>query len=140
MRSTSDLAAIASHAQASLSRVEDWAEVIQEPLSVDVLREQELEEDGDALLVYDPQALQFSWNAEHASLRRYLERLLATLKPRWQQAFRLRFGFYDGRERNLAEVGRLLQVTRERTRQIEARGLELLRRAARRTILSLKKA
>lgn len=140
LRSTSDLAAMARHAQMPLSRVEDWAQVIQEPLSADVLRELELEEDEGTLLFEDPQALQFVWNAENASARRYLERLLATLKPRWQQVFRLRFGFHDGRERNLAEVGRLLQVTRERTRQIEFRGLEMLRRAARRTLLNVQRS
>lgn len=50
-------------------------------------------------------ALQFAWNAENANVRRYLKRLLATLAPRRQQVFRLRFGFYDGRERTLAEIG-----------------------------------
>ena len=37
----------------------------------------------------------------------------------------------DGEERNRAEVGRLLSVSRERVRQIELEAFERLRRAAR---------
>jgi RNA polymerase primary sigma factor len=39
----------------------------------------------------------------------------------------LRFGLEDGRSRTLKEVGRELNVTRERIRQIEAKTLRRLR-------------
>ena len=39
----------------------------------------------------------------------------------------LRFGFTDGHQRTLEEVGRDLKVTRERVRQVEARALRKLR-------------
>jgi RNA polymerase primary sigma factor len=40
----------------------------------------------------------------------------------------LRFGLADGNPCTLDEVGRRLKVTRERIRQIEAKGLQKMRR------------
>ena len=57
--------------------------------------------------------------------------LLGALTPHQQRVVRLRFGLDDGEERNRAEVGRLLSVSRERVRQIELEAFERLRRAAR---------
>jgi RNA polymerase sigma factor (sigma-70 family) len=56
--------------------------------------------------------------------------LLGALTPHQQTVMRLRFGLDDGQERNRAEVGRLLRVSRERVRQIEVEALARLRRAA----------
>jgi RNA polymerase sigma factor (sigma-70 family) len=56
--------------------------------------------------------------------------LLGALTPHQQVVVRLRFGLDDGEERNRAEVGRLLRVSRERVRQIEAEALIRLKRAA----------
>ena len=60
------------------------------------------------------------------ALRMELEHVLATLAPREAQVLRLRFGFDDGRERTLREVGERLDLTRERIRQIEAEAIEKL--------------
>ena len=56
--------------------------------------------------------------------------LLGALTPHQQTVVRLRFGLDDGEERNRAEVGRLLRVSRERVRQIELDAFDRLRRAA----------
>jgi RNA polymerase sigma factor (sigma-70 family) len=56
--------------------------------------------------------------------------LLGELTPHQQTVVRLRFGLDDGEERNRAEVGRMLRVSRERVRQIEVEALARLRRAA----------
>jgi RNA polymerase primary sigma factor len=53
---------------------------------------------------------------------------LQTLVPREEQVLRLRFGLGCGREYTLEEIGRGLDVTRERVRQIELRALRKLRR------------
>jgi RNA polymerase primary sigma factor len=42
---------------------------------------------------------------------------------------RIRYGFYDGVARTLAQTGGLFGISRERVRQIEARALQKLRRA-----------
>lgn len=65
--------------------------------------------------------------------RRFLKREVCTmldgLKPKERQVLELRYGLRDGVERNLAEVGRELGITRERARQIEREALGHLREA-----------
>ena len=48
--------------------------------------------------------------------------VLSTLTPREEKVLKLRFGIEDGRTRTLEEVGKEFNVTRERIRQIEAKG------------------
>lgn len=62
--------------------------------------------------------------------REFVERLLATLKPREQQVLRLRFGLDDGHERTLEEVGRELGYVRQGIHRIESLALAKLRRRA----------
>ncbi len=52
---------------------------------------------------------------------------VAELPPRMGYVLHLRFGLIDDRSRTLEEVGQLLGVTRERTRQIERQALGLLK-------------
>jgi len=72
-----------------------------------------------------------------AELRRAVGAGLAFLPEREARVLRLYFGL-DGRSAlGLAEVGRELGVSRERARQLKARGLELLRRCPRREEMRL---
>jgi RNA polymerase sigma factor (sigma-70 family) len=57
----------------------------------------------------------------------YLNSALKDLTPREQYILRARFGLDDGHIRTLEHIGRELQLTRERVRQIEARALDRLR-------------
>jgi len=52
------------------------------------------------------------------------------LNPREQFILRARFGLEDGYMRTLEEIGRELQLTRERVRQIEAEALGKVRHSA----------
>ena len=52
---------------------------------------------------------------------------VAELPPRMGYVLHLRFGLVDDRPRTLEEVGQMLGVTRERTRQIERQALGLLK-------------
>ena len=56
--------------------------------------------------------------------------LLASLTERERQMIGLRYGLEDGRTHTLEEIGGILNVTRERVRQIEARAMEKLRENA----------
>ncbi|HET9327657.1 MAG TPA: RNA polymerase sigma factor RpoD/SigA [Candidatus Eisenbacteria bacterium] len=58
-----------------------------------------------------------------------LDRLLRSLSQREEQILRIRYGFYDGVARTLAQTGEHFGISRERVRQIEARALDKLRRA-----------
>lgn len=58
-----------------------------------------------------------------------VDRLLRSLGGREEQIVRIRYGFYDGVARTLAQTGGLFGISRERVRQIEARALQKLRHA-----------
>ena len=58
-----------------------------------------------------------------------LDRLLRSLSQREEQVLRIRYGFYDGVARTLAQTGAHFGISRERVRQIEVRALGKLRSA-----------
>lgn len=66
------------------------------------------------------------------SLKRDLQQLLTDLTTREQEVITLRFGLGDGVPYSLAEIGRTLELSRERVRQIESKALQKLRQPKRR--------
>jgi RNA polymerase primary sigma factor len=64
-------------------------------------------------------------------LRDRINEVLRSLAPREREVIELRFGLKDGTPRTLDEVARQYGITRERIRQIEARGLLKLRQPTR---------
>jgi RNA polymerase primary sigma factor len=65
------------------------------------------------------------------SFREEVERMLTHLKPRERAVIELRFGLGSEEPRTLEEVGRRLNLSRERIRQIEERAKQKLRLMAR---------
>lgn len=59
------------------------------------------------------------------------KRVLATLTPREEKVLRMRFGVGEKQDYTLEEVGKVLGVTRERVRQIEAKAIRRLRHPTR---------
>jgi RNA polymerase primary sigma factor len=70
-----------------------------------------------------------------ASFSEQTREVLKTLTPREQKVLRMRFGLGEKRDHTLEEVGKEFKVTRERIRQIEAKAIQKLKRASRRTEL-----
>ncbi|MBW4552515.1 MAG: RNA polymerase sigma factor SigC [Aphanocapsa sp. GSE-SYN-MK-11-07L] len=66
------------------------------------------------------------------SLMGELQQLLADLTSRERDVISMRFGLDDGNAYSLAEIGRALDLSRERVRQIEAKALQKLRQPKRR--------
>jgi len=66
------------------------------------------------------------------ALHRDLQQLLTDLTSRERDVIRMRFGLGDGHPYSLAEIGRALDLSRERVRQIEAKALQKLRQPKRR--------
>ena len=69
----------------------------------------------------------FYWNddvyeeIEQGTLREILENLMGDLTNREQMVLKARYGFDDGIEKTLEEVGKTFCITRERVRQIESK-------------------
>jgi RNA polymerase primary sigma factor len=64
-------------------------------------------------------------------LRERIQEVLRSLTPREREVIEHRFGLRDGQAKTLDEVARMYNITRERIRQIEARGLLKLRQPLR---------
>ena len=56
-----------------------------------------------------------------------IDKILGHLDERERSVVELRFGFKDGQSRSLDEVGQMLNISRERVRQIETRTMRKLR-------------
>ncbi|MBI2947482.1 MAG: sigma-70 family RNA polymerase sigma factor [Verrucomicrobia bacterium] len=85
--------------------------------------------------IEDPNAKNPSELTDQRFLKENLTELLSSLTPREQRVLELRFGLRDGFARTLEEVAKELEVTRERVRQIEAKGLRKMR--GHKTVLQL---
>ena len=64
-----------------------------------------------------------------------IREVLDTLSPRESKVLRMRFGIDLNQDHTLEEVGKQLDVTRERIRQIEAKGLRKMRHPSRSEVL-----
>jgi len=71
-------------------------------------------------------------SAVQESLRRDVQELLGDLTLRERDVITMRYGLLDGRVYSLSEIGRALNLSRERVRQIESKALQKLRQPRRR--------
>lgn len=74
--------------------------------------------------LYDPEQ-----ELERAAVADLVRHALAEVPERARRVLKLRYGLDDEEPRSLAEVGKLLGISREQARQLEAAGLRRLRRA-----------
>jgi RNA polymerase primary sigma factor len=82
-------------------------------------------------LLRDHSAPDPSANLDHSQLSSRIAQVLKSLAPRERKIIELRYGLGDGRERTLDEISLESGITRERVRQIQARGLLKLRQPSR---------
>ncbi len=126
---------IARNLDVPVSKIRKIIEIARSTVSLD----SPVGEEGDNRLgdlIEDGSVVSPAEAALSANLREKTETVLKTLTPREEQILRLRFGFGDGNEHTLEEVGQRFSVTRERIRQIEAKALLKLRHPSRNHILT----
>jgi RNA polymerase primary sigma factor len=115
-------------------KVNTLLEVSRRPISL----ETPTDEDGESELgefVQDVSSPSPAAITEQDMLRDHLATALNRLPPREAQILQLRYGLQDGETHTLEEVGKIIGVTRERVRQLEAQALNRLRRSSSQQIL-----
>jgi RNA polymerase nonessential primary-like sigma factor len=87
------------------------------------------EKDTELLDLLEIEAVSSENHFVYESLQRDIRELLADLTARERQVIELRYGFLDGKSHSLADIGRTLELSRERVRQIELKALQKLRQS-----------
>jgi RNA polymerase primary sigma factor len=121
---------LAKRLDMAIEKVRQTRKVAQTPISFETpIGEEEGSHLGD--FIEDKAVVSPSEAAMNLSLKEKMASVLKKLSPREERIIRLRFGFEDGNQRTLEEVGQVFAVTRERIRQIEAKALRKLRHPSR---------
>jgi RNA polymerase primary sigma factor len=113
-----------------VSRVKTLLRMAQQPVSLDA----PVGDDGDVKVgdfIEDKDAENPSEGVSNSLLKEKLGKVLSSLSARERSIIEMRFGLVDGYGHTLEEIGNIYQVTRERIRQIEAKGLRKLRHPTR---------
>jgi RNA polymerase primary sigma factor len=121
---------IAAHLGVTTEEARSLRVVSRHPVSL----HEPLAGDGEKALgdfLDDTSAIHPGETVDQHLLRERIEEVLRSLTAREREVIELRFGLRDGQPRTLDEVARTYGITRERIRQIEARGLVKLRHPVR---------
>jgi RNA polymerase primary sigma factor len=121
---------LAKRSDMTIEKVRQARKIAQTPVSFETpIGEEEDAHLGD--FIEDKSLVSPSEAAMNLSLKEKMASVLKKLTPREERIIRMRFGFEDGNQRTLEEVGQVFAVTRERIRQIEAKALRKLRHPSR---------
>jgi RNA polymerase primary sigma factor len=112
-----------------ISKVKDILAANRLPLSLDTPYGED-EDNSLAELVEDENSTPPEVSTETHLMSRDIRGVLSLLTPRERDILVLRFGLNDGQQRTLEQVGKIVGLTRERTRQIELKALRLLRQSS----------
>jgi RNA polymerase primary sigma factor len=117
---------LAKRLDMTIEHVRHTRKVAQTPVSFETPMGKEEEAHlGD--FIEDKSTVSPSEAALNLNLKERMDSVLKKLTPREERIIRMRFGFDDGNQHTLEEVGQMFDVTRERIRQIEAQALRKLR-------------
>ncbi|MGD1857439.1 MAG: RpoD/SigA family RNA polymerase sigma factor [Leptolyngbyaceae cyanobacterium] len=107
-------------------KVRDLLQQNRQPLSLDLrIGDSESTNLGDLLEDDNPTPQEY---ATQSSLKEDLWGLISDLTPQQQRVITLRFGLHSGSRMSLAQIGKLMDISRERVRQIEREALRRMRR------------
>ena len=121
---------IAEKMELPLDKVRKVLKIAKEPISLETpIGEEEDSHLGD--FIEDKSLVSPSEAVINMNLAEQTRKVLATLTPREEKVLRMRFGIGEKSDHTLEEVGQDFEVTRERSRQIEAKALRKLRHPSR---------
>ncbi|MEM0980036.1 MAG: RNA polymerase sigma factor, RpoD/SigA family [Cyanobacteria bacterium P01_H01_bin.58] len=120
------VAELAEELDLTPKQVRDYLEKSRQPLSLDLKVGDNQDTELSELLEDD--GISPEEFATQSALRRDLEQLMVELTPQQKQVLTLRFGLTDGQTMTLAKIGDILNISRERVRQIEREALTKLRK------------
>lgn len=112
----------------SVSKIQTVLAANRSPLSLDT-RYGEDEDNSLAEIVEDESTTPPDQSIETSLMSSDIRQALSALTPRERDVLILRFGLNDGQPKTLEQVGKLVGITRERTRQIELKALRALRQS-----------
>jgi RNA polymerase nonessential primary-like sigma factor len=120
------IAELAQELETTPKQVREYLERARHPLSLDLkVGDSQDTELGELLEDSGPQPEDF---ATQVSLQIDLDNLMEDLSPQQREVIGLRFGLTDGQPMTLAKIGTILNISRERVRQIEREALTKLRK------------
>ena len=123
---TATASELAAELDLTPKQVREYLERSRLPLSLDLrVGDNQDTELGELLEDTGPSPEDF---ASQSSLRTEIDQLMAELTPQQRQVLSMRFGLEDGQAMTLAKIGDLLNISRERVRQIEREALTKLRK------------
>ena len=127
-------AEIAERSGLSAEKILTVLQMNREPLSLDT----PVTEDGDCLadLLECQETASPQEAAEETEMYTLAELALASLSEREQQILSMRFGLGDQEACTLEEVGAILNISRERVRQLEKRAMSRLRHSSAKSLLN----
>ena len=110
-----------------VGRIREILSISRAPYSLDEPIGEEDTQLGD--LIKDESGVTPEAAAVEVLLKEQLNEILSRLPEREESVMRLRYGFADGRPWTLEAIGKKLDITRERVRQIEAKVLRQIERS-----------
>ncbi|MCZ2200391.1 RNA polymerase sigma factor, RpoD/SigA family [Cylindrospermopsis raciborskii] len=120
------IAELAQELEITPKQVRDCLEKARLPLSLDLRLGDNYDTELGEMLE-DPGASPEDYVIQ-SSLSSELERMMTHLTTQQREVIKLRFGLVDGQSMTLARIGEVLNISRERVRQIEREALTRLRR------------
>lgn len=118
---------LAQELELTPKQVREYLEKARLPLSLDLRLGDNYDTELGEMLE-DPGVSPEDFVAQSA-LSKDLERLMEELTPQQREVLSLRFGLQDGQSLTLSRIGEILNISRERVRQIEREALSKLRKS-----------
>jgi RNA polymerase primary sigma factor len=112
----------------SLTKIKEILAANRVPVSLDTPYGED-EDNSLGELVQDENSTPPEVSTESNLMASDIRGVLSVLTPREREILILRYGLQDGQQRTLEQVGKLVGITRERTRQIELKALRALRQS-----------